>query len=88
VIEFASAVCRDNQITLIDLPEYLGVLPAAARSVATSNYDLSLNSAEAIELIEQLRAARWNVTATANALGISRMTLYRRMKRYGIEHPQ
>jgi transcriptional regulator of acetoin/glycerol metabolism len=88
VIEFASAVCRDNQITLIDLPEYLGALATEVRSVANSFYDLSLNNIEASELIAQLRAARWNVTAAANAIGISRMTLYRRMKRYGIEHPQ
>jgi transcriptional regulator of acetoin/glycerol metabolism len=88
VIEFASAVCRDNQITLIDLPEYLSVLPNEARLMANSFHDLSLNNSEASELINQLRAARWNITATANAMGISRMTLYRRMKRYGIEHPQ
>ena len=88
VIEFASAVCRDNEITLIDLPEYLSVLPNDVPSAGTSFHDLSLISIEASELIAQLRAARWNVTAAANAMGISRMTLYRRMKRYGIEHPQ
>jgi transcriptional regulator of acetoin/glycerol metabolism len=88
VIEFASAVCRDNKITLIDLPEYLSVHPNGVPSVVTSFHDLSLNSVEASELIAHLRAARWNVTATANAMGISRMTLYRRMKRFGIEHPQ
>jgi transcriptional regulator of acetoin/glycerol metabolism len=34
-----------------------------------------------------LRAARWNVTAVARQLGISRMTLYRRLKRWGIRSP-
>jgi transcriptional regulator of acetoin/glycerol metabolism len=88
VIEFASAVCRDNQITLIDLPEYLSTPPNGTHSEDISFQDLSLNSLEASELIAQLRSARWNVTAAANAMGISRMTLYRRMKRHGIEHPQ
>jgi transcriptional regulator of acetoin/glycerol metabolism len=88
VIEFASAVCRDNQITLIDLPEYLSTPPNDTHSEGISFQDLSLNSLEASELIAQLRSARWNVTAAANAMGISRMTLYRRMKRHGIEHPQ
>ena len=88
VIEFASAVCRDNQITLIDLPEYLSVPLNDTFTVGSSFQDLSLNSLEANQLLTQLRAARWNVTAAANAMGISRMTLYRRMKRYGIEHPQ
>ncbi len=88
VIEFSSAVCRDNQITLADLPEYLQTPLNDMRSVQAPFQGLSLNSSEASQLIAQLRAARWNVTAAANALGISRMTLYRRMKRYGIEHPQ
>ena len=88
VIEFSSAVCRDNLITLIDLPEYLATPINDAHAVGTVFQDLSLNSLESSQLIAQLRAARWNVTAAANALGISRMTLYRRMKRYGIEHPQ
>jgi transcriptional regulator of acetoin/glycerol metabolism len=88
VIEFASAVCRDNQITLIDLPEYLSAPLNNTFTVGSSFQDLSLNSLEANQLLAQLRAARWNVTAAANAMGISRMTLYRRMKRYGIEHPQ
>jgi transcriptional regulator of acetoin/glycerol metabolism len=88
VIEFSSAVCRDNQITLIDLPEYLNSSPKDSHIMGDFFQDLSLNSIEASELIAQLRAARWNVTAAANAMRISRMTLYRRMKRYGIEHPQ
>ncbi|MFZ4693233.1 MAG: helix-turn-helix domain-containing protein, partial [Burkholderiaceae bacterium] len=62
--------------------------PKDSHILGASFQDLSLNSLEASELITQLRAARWNVTAAANAMGISRMTLYRRMKRYGIEHPQ
>ncbi len=34
-----------------------------------------------------LQAARWNVSAVARELGCSRMTLYRRMKRWGIVSP-
>ncbi len=88
VIEFSSAVCRDNQITLIDLPEYLMTQINADHATDASFNDLSFNSIEASQLIALLRAARWNVTAAANVLGLSRMILYRRMKRYGIAHPQ
>jgi transcriptional regulator of acetoin/glycerol metabolism len=38
-------------------------------------------------LHEALRAAQWNVSAVARTLGLSRMTLYRRMKRAGIVPP-
>ena len=89
VIEYSAAVCRDNQITLADLPEYLS-RPAAAGggSLPAATRDLSVDGPEASELLAQLKASRWNVTAAAQALGISRMTLYRRMKRHGIQHPQ
>ena len=38
-------------------------------------------------LLQALRAAHWNVSAVARAMGLSRMTLYRRMKRAGIVPP-
>ncbi|MGL6018095.1 MAG: helix-turn-helix domain-containing protein, partial [Gibbsiella quercinecans] len=38
-------------------------------------------------LIQHLRAAQWNHSAVARQLGISRMTLYRRMQRLGIRSP-
>ncbi|MNU07405.1 Acetoin catabolism regulatory protein [compost metagenome] len=42
---------------------------------------------EAQLLIQYLRAARWNHSAVARQMGISRMTLYRRMQRFGIQSP-
>lgn len=38
-------------------------------------------------LMQYLRAARWNLSAVARQMGISRMTLYRRMQRFGIRSP-
>ncbi|MCK8326047.1 helix-turn-helix domain-containing protein, partial [Erwinia amylovora] len=38
--------------------------------------------------IQHLRAARWNHSAAERQMGISRMTLYRRMQRFGITSPQ
>jgi transcriptional regulator of acetoin/glycerol metabolism len=88
VIEFASAVCRGDQIMLGDLPEYLHEKTLGFHPPSEVTRDLSIEVPEASELRAQLKACRWNVTAAAHAMGISRMTLYRRMKRYGIEHPQ
>jgi transcriptional regulator of acetoin/glycerol metabolism len=36
------------------------------------------------ELVAALAACRWNIARTASSLGISRMTLYRRLRRFGI----
>ena len=88
VIEFAAAVCRGAQITPADLPEYLHEKLSSPPYPTETGRDLSIEVPEATALRSQLKACRWNVTATAHAMGISRMTLYRRMKRYGIEYPQ
>ena len=37
--------------------------------------------------MQYLRAAGWNLSAVARQIGVSRMTLYRRMARYGIASP-
>ncbi len=83
VTEYARAVCRRGVITLADLPDRPAAvppLPQAAPSAAAAD-------AEGAELLRALRAAQWNVTAVARELGLSRMTLYRRMKRWGITSP-
>ncbi len=43
--------------------------------------------AERALLTQHLRAHGWNLSAVARELGISRMTLYRRMARHRIESP-
>jgi len=80
VIEFARALCRGGVIEVDDLPDHL---LAAAPDAAPSALP-----AEAQLLLQYLRAARWNVSAVAHQTGRSRMTIYRRMKRWGIEPPQ
>jgi sigma-54 dependent transcriptional regulator, acetoin dehydrogenase operon transcriptional activator AcoR len=78
VIEFAHAMCHGGVIGLADLPDTL----AAAGRAAPSG-----QPPEAQLLLQYLRAAQWNVSAVAHQLGLSRMTLYRRMKRWGIRSP-
>jgi transcriptional regulator of acetoin/glycerol metabolism len=87
VIEFARAVCRDGVIRLHDLPDHLLAAvgePAGGPPSATPTAPATL-PAEARLLLQYLRAARWNVSAVAHQTGLSRMTIYRRMKRWGIE---
>ncbi|WP_088283276.1 sigma-54-dependent Fis family transcriptional regulator [Ideonella sp. A 288] len=85
-IEYACAVCSGGYIGLADLPDALqAAVPHGAHGhVAAGPAALP---AEGQLLLQYLRAAHWNVTAVARQLGVARMTLYRRMKRWGIEAP-
>jgi transcriptional regulator of acetoin/glycerol metabolism len=84
VVEFARAVCRGGVVEVGDLPDRL----VAAVAVAHADHPApSLLPPEAQLLLQYLRAARWNVSAVAHQMGLSRMTVYRRMKRWGIEPP-
>jgi len=85
VLEFAQTVCSDGVIEVDDLPDDLlrkgGTPGAGAMGPPAAPSD------DAALLLSYLRAAQWNVTAVARQLGIARMTVYRRMQRYGIELP-
>ncbi|MGE5159257.1 MAG: sigma-54 interaction domain-containing protein, partial [Gemmatimonas sp.] len=85
VLEYAAAVCSGGYIQLADLPDAL--LAAAARAVQDDAPAPLVLPPEAQLLQQYLRAAHWNVTAVAKQLGVARMTLYRRMKRWGITAP-
>ncbi len=80
VVEYALAMCHGGVIGVQDLPDSL---LAAARGAAAG-----AQPAEAQLLLQYLRAAQWNVSAVAHQMGVSRMTLYRRMKRWGIQSPR
>lgn len=84
-LAFARAVCRDGVIRIEDLPDTL--LGAAAPSVR-AHPDAALHPPAAQQLLESLRAAQWNISAVAQQMGKSRMTLYRHMKRWGIHSPK
>lgn len=84
VLNYARAVCSSSCIELDDLPESMKSVPVPHVKLAgepARNPDAQL-------LVQYLRAAHWNVTAVARQLGISRMTLYRRMSRHGIVSPK
>jgi transcriptional regulator of acetoin/glycerol metabolism len=91
VLDFARAVCSGRCIGLEDLPDGLASA-AATGSAPTGRPPSAWQSAgehppEAVLLLQYLRAAQWNVSAVARQLGLSRMTLYRRMHRFGIVSP-
>jgi two-component system response regulator AtoC len=58
--------------------------PFAAPPRAT---DFSLAAAEDAHIRQVLAACSYNVAQAARTLGIDRVTLYNKMKKYGIERP-
>ena len=60
-------------------------IPALAADAAPAEPEA--RSPEAMLLMQYLRASGWNLSAVARQIGVSRMTLYRRMARYGIASP-
>lgn len=87
VIERAVLLGKGKYIELQDLPP---ALITASQGVGQSAYNLvSLKAAlaepEKNIIREALEANNWNRQETARALQINRTTLYKKMKRYGLE---
>ena len=88
VIDFAATVCVNRRITVGDLPEYLTCPEPPEAGEDSPVKDISRHGRPALLLLRHLESCNWNVTAAAQAMGISRMTLYRRMKQHGIQPPR
>jgi len=82
VLRYACAICPGEQIRLQDLPAELhGSAPPGEREEAPS-------SPERQALLDALVCHRWQPGPAAQAMGISRATLYRRVKQYAIVMPR
>ena len=81
IIEHAFVLCPGGQIEVSHLPEYLRPPVAAAPQVD------SLEELEARFLLEALRRHDFNRQATAKALGIHKTTLWRKIRRLGLDLP-
>ncbi|HMQ78799.1 MAG TPA: sigma-54 dependent transcriptional regulator [Ignavibacteria bacterium] len=78
IIERAVILAGDNQLTKELLPEeYSDSKPGSTEH--------SLESVEKAHIIKTLKDFHGNKTQTAKALGIGTVTLYRKLKEYGIE---
>jgi transcriptional regulator of acetoin/glycerol metabolism len=82
VLRTLAALCDDERIRFDDLPAAIRI--GAAPMVAPPTVDHPLEDAERVALISTLESHRWHMTHCARQLGISRNTLYRKLRKHGI----
>ncbi|WP_136254296.1 sigma-54-dependent Fis family transcriptional regulator [Onishia niordana] len=89
-LRYALATCEGGEVVVGDLPEECtsGHLahPAARPAEPLAGYSSMARGKDPLR--EALSQHRWNISAVARELGLSRPTIYRRMKRLGIVSPQ
>jgi DNA-binding NtrC family response regulator len=78
VIERAVLMAQDNQVRTSDLALRTG------RDLSPRLEDMSIEEVEAFLIKKALARYGGNVSHAANALGLSRSALYRRLQRYGL----
>ncbi|MBW2517567.1 MAG: sigma 54-interacting transcriptional regulator [Deltaproteobacteria bacterium] len=88
ILEHALIICQEETLQPKHLPEYLQIRHAArkfpsTRQVKPENFD---DEGERYTIISMLQRYNWNRTKTAKALGMDRTTLWRKIKRFGIEN--
>ena len=89
VIERAVLLGKGGIIGLQDLPSGLAAAgPMALEPIEGRSLKQALANPERQIILDVLEAHEWNRTATADALGINRTTLYKKMKRLGLDRPR
>jgi DNA-binding NtrC family response regulator len=92
VIERAVLLGKSTSIGLRDLPTSVsnGATPGTAVYSPSDKQSLkeALEGPERLIILQVLRENNWNRNATADQLGINRTTLYKKMKKLGLENPK
>ena len=82
VLRTLAALCDGGRIGLEDLPAMIRQRPVAV--MVETPAERPLDDAERLALIDALERQRWHMTHTAEQLGISRNTLYRKLRKHAI----
>jgi len=83
VLRTLVALCEDGRIGVHDLPALVRTAPLAAVA-PVDNPAHPLHDAERQALLAVLEEKRWHMTQVAAQLGISRNTLYRKLRKHGL----
>lgn len=84
VVLRALSLCHNQQITLSDLPPELQVQTARQDKNGSKGLHSIVQSSEHRTILATLEEQGWNIAQSARNLGISRATMYEKMKKYGI----
>ncbi|MGH8352511.1 MAG: sigma-54-dependent Fis family transcriptional regulator [Pseudomonas sp.] len=84
VLRTLAALCEDGVVRLADLPAEIRVAPPAFAAPMPEPPANSLDDAERSALLGALEGQRWHISRAAEQLGISRNTLYRKLRKHGI----
>jgi DNA-binding NtrC family response regulator len=79
-IERAIVVCKGETIMVEDLPFHIN-----NNTAVFNNDDMSLAAMEKRHIAIVLTNHNWNISRSAEALGIDRVTLYNKINRYGLQ---
>jgi len=83
VLRTLAALCDGGRVGLEDLPVMIRQSrPLAVHPIEASERPLA--DAERLALLNALEHTRWHMTHTAEQLGVSRNTLYRKLRKHGI----
>ncbi|WP_425929694.1 sigma-54-dependent Fis family transcriptional regulator [Pseudomonas sp. NyZ201] len=86
VLRTLVALCEDGRIGVHDLPALVRTAPltAVVPVAPVDNPAHPLHDAECQALLAVLEEKRWHMTQVAAQLGISRNTLYRKLRKHGL----
>jgi DNA-binding NtrC family response regulator len=89
VVERAVLLGKANVIRIEDLPPaFAAAGPVSVESIGSRTLKQAMEGPERQIILEVLKTHQWNRHVTAEVLGINRTTLYKKMKRLGLEEPQ
>jgi len=83
VLRTLAALCDEGRIGIEDLPVMIRQGRPAISLAEPCEHPLE--DAERLALLGALEQTRWHMTRTAEQLGVSRNTLYRKLRKHGIE---
>lgn len=84
ILQQAINLCDSKLLALEHLPDSIKNVPTITSTLYSTKALKSLEELEAEAIYKTLKVFKGNVTKTAKILGIGRNTLYRKIKKYGI----